>query len=238
MVISKKTAAGFVVATAATLAPTGLFAQVPPPVPPSINCRSEKDRIPTLMLKLYDIHREQYNKLLGMDDVKPVEGMNTDKVEIDAEINKAPEVQQTCKDFGVKEKNVKKITVKGDRIVNTYYFLDDKDAVLASATTTRYEHNDPEKNKDTKLSRQFWTLHIPSEQKVMFGYSEAKALEKPQKSNVIAVEFQQAKNVFSTKHLDIKADVSKELAMHPVSVVEQQTAVNPPPAKGMSTGKN
>jgi predicted GNAT family acetyltransferase len=238
MVISKRTAAGFVVATAAALAPTGLMAQLPPPTPPSINCRSEKDRIPTLMLKLYDIHREQYSKLLGMDDVKPIEVMNTDKTEIDAEITKAPEVQQTCKDFGVEEKKVKKITVKGDRVVNTYYFLDESSGVVASATTTRYAHTDPEKNKDSKLSRQFWTLHVPSEQKVVFGYRETKPAEKPQKSNAITVEYQPAKNVFSTKHVDIKAAVTKDLAMHPVSVVEQQTAVALPPAKVMAPGKN
>ncbi len=192
-----------------------------PPVPPSINSRSDRDRIPTLMMKLYDIHRDEYNKVLGLEDVTPKKMLHTDKTEIDVDITKTDAITKACKDYGVSDKDIKHISVKGNGTLTTLYFMNNKDEVQATTTTTKYEHKDPEHNKDSKLERVFWTTHVQEAKKVIFGYKEGH-VDKPVKANVIAVEYDPKSQVFSTKHEDKKTSTVKDLGNHPLAMVEQQ----------------
>src|SRR5688572_1346758 len=81
------------------------------PIPPGV-VRTAKDAgrapIPDLLLGLYEIQQEKYDKLLGIQDMAPVEPNPTDKIEIFDIITDEPKRKRCCRELGVDPARVKK----------------------------------------------------------------------------------------------------------------------------------
>jgi len=246
MALSKTWAAGVMAATTMVAGQEKAHARFDlPSTPPSINRESDKDHIPTLMLKLYDINQKKYDETLGMSNVQPKQVDDKTKIVIYDEITDEAKRKECCREFGVDEKQVKKITIKGDAVVKNYYFSsgqgdDGRDKIIATAAATLFEARPPAIAKQPVIDRTvrtFSTVHLPGEQKVIFGYKEVHPAEKKAaKWNVISVKYNREKHVFTTVHTDKKTSEEKELGTHSLKEVEQRSQLVPR-AAGSSPGR-
>lgn len=217
-----------------------------PSTPPSINRENDKDRIPTLMLKMYDINQKRYDEALGINNVQPKQPDNKAKIVIYDEITDAAKRTECCREYGIDDKSVKKIIIKGDALVKDYYFIsgqdaEGKDKIYATATTTLFEAKPPavvaKQPVIDRTVRTFSTVHLPTEQKVVFSYKEAQPAEKkPAKWNVISVKYDNEKHVFTAVHTDKKTAEEKDFGTHSLAEVEQRARLIPR-AAGMGPGR-
>lgn len=196
----------------------------PPLIPPALSANRQRDRILGLMLKLYDTHREDYEKALGMVNVHPKQKFHTEKTEIHAALTDEAEIKEVCAAMRVPASRVKKVLVKGDGLVTDYHFLTEKGEVYATAASMPFV--DERTPADRKMTARgiFWTAYVPGEKRLLFGYKEQHAADGSlAKSNVIEIRHDPSKRLFSTAHINGTTSVTTPLGDHSLAEVEQNS---------------